>query len=558
MKIDNIYIENYKSVENVIIDNFYQNDRAFNLLIGINESGKTSILQAINTIFGAELEYSKTVYKPNNGKDISVKMTLLLDEQINKDLKKKSEEFFEAKKIQIKELPNISKIKLYFCKSKTSTEHGHYYFVNDDWYDSDELKNVKDEHDSFLWKEVIEDELPQIIYWAYNDEFLLPSTINLNDIINGTRKNKPIENIFKLADLDVHNLGDFKNPTDRKSVQRKLQTAVNKHFKSVWKSFEANVEINIEIEQTGVCTCLIEDKNNKNYFYDSSDRSDGFRQFLSFILSVSCETVTKDIENAVILLDEPELHLHPSGIEFLRDRLINISQNNVVVCATHSPFMVDKHTPESHIIVRKIKGGKTQIERQTPDTLLLTDDVMRTGFGLNYWKELLPEFIVLVEGYSDKIILNKVFQKLGRREIFVQSCKGSELPRMYRYAMLDNLKFAVIIDNDSGGESIKTNISHVAQELHVDVKNVFYLKDILNSLPEKCTMEDVLEKEDVSIFIEEYDESKTFTENVKNKSKQEQECIKTQISDSYQYNNQPKMARFIENFCKFKEGVCEG
>jgi predicted ATP-dependent endonuclease of OLD family len=40
--------------------------------------------------------------------------------------------------------------------------------------------------------------------------------------------------------------------------------------------------------------------------------------------------------NKVILLDEPETHLHPSGQKYLRNELLKISENNLVIYATHS------------------------------------------------------------------------------------------------------------------------------------------------------------------------------------------------------------------------------
>ena len=48
-----------------------------------------------------------------------------------------------------------------------------------------------------------------------------------------------------------------------------------------------------------------------------NSRSDGFKQFISFILSLSIETKKYDNNNRLILIDEPERHLHPSGIRDL-------------------------------------------------------------------------------------------------------------------------------------------------------------------------------------------------------------------------------------------------
>ena len=563
MKLEKITIHNFRSIENLTIDRFYQNkdksERAFNLLIGLNESGKSSILQAINNVYSSELKYTKTMYKPNvnNAEDniVEVKIYFEIDKATNKLLQEKSQIFAEQKGLSIKKFDDIKHIIYNFELSSTGIKNNRYY-LNSTWYTGDTtLEQIKDEHDNFLWNEVIVPNKPKIIYWDYSEEFLLPSSIDLNQIINKTLKNKPIENIFKLAKLDIYNLGDLKDASNRKTISRQLESAINKHFKAVWKSFEANVKINIDIEQTGICTCLIEDKDRESILFDTKDRSDGFRQFISFILSVSCEKATKDIENSIILLDEPDVHLHPSGIQFLRDRLIGMSKNNVIICATHSPFMIDKTTPESHVVVSK-KKGKTTIERAKSDSYILSDEVMRVGFGLNYWKELLPQYIVLVEGNTDKIILNKVLESMNIRDIFIQSCNGSEMPKMYRYSSIDNLNLTVVHDEDTGGNEIRKQIQKVAKELGIECTNLFSVKDILNSLPQKCVFEDVLEPEDITPYKADYDGTKSFAENTANMSKDDIEQLKRDISDNYTYRNQGKIKVFVENLIgKAKNGT---
>jgi predicted ATP-dependent endonuclease of OLD family len=554
MKLEKITIHNFRSIEEVVFDNFYQNkdknERAFNLLIGLNESGKSSILQSISNIYGSTLKYEKTIYKPNlnsaDNNEVEVKIYFQIDAKLNKLLKEKSKLFAEQKGLNLKEFDDIKQVVWNFELSASDSKNNRYY-LNSSWYKGEEvLESIKDEHDKFLWKEAIEPNKPKIIYWSYSDEFLLPSSIDLNQIINKTVSNKPIENIFKLAKLDINNLGDLKDASNRKTIGRKLESAVNKHFKNVWKSFEANVDINIDIESTGVCTCLIEDKDNKNTLFDTKDRSDGFRQFVSFILSVSCEEVTKEIENSIILLDEPEVHLHPSGIQFLRDRLIGMSRNNVIICATHSPFMIDKTTPESHVLVSK-KKGKTGIERIKSDSTILSDEVMRVGFGLNYWKELLPQHIVLVEGNSDKIILNKVLETIGIRDVFIQSCNGSEMPKMYRYATIDRLNLTILHDDDTSGSKIKKQIQAIAQEIGIDCDNLLSIRDVLNTLPAKSVLEDILDYEDINPYKADYDKSKGFAENTSSMSKESKEQLKKDVSNNYKYNNQAKMKSFIDN-----------
>ena len=67
----------------------------------------------------------------------------------------------------------------------------------------------------------------------------------------------------------------------------------------------------------------------------------------------------------MLLIDEPETHLHPKAqidmlIEFLK---ISSSNNNIIFYATHSNFLIDKENLSRNFAVRKVDNEKTQIEQ---------------------------------------------------------------------------------------------------------------------------------------------------------------------------------------------------
>jgi AAA15 family ATPase/GTPase len=94
----------------------------------------------------------------------------------------------------------------------------------------------------------------------------------------------------------------------------------------------------------------IEDESNH---YELSQRSDGFKRFVTFLLMVSAEAESKLLRDTVLLIDEPEVGLHPTGSRYLMDELIDISRDNYVVFSTHSIFMIDSKIIKRHLIVRK-------------------------------------------------------------------------------------------------------------------------------------------------------------------------------------------------------------
>ena len=101
---------------------------------------------------------------------------------------------------------------------------------------------------------------------------------------------------------------------------------------------------------------FIEEKDRMSEKYDFNQRSDGFKHFFSILLNLSAENKTGQLKNNIILLDEPELHLHPSGQKYLRDELLKIAENNLVIYATHSIYMVDKLNIDRHLSIKKQEG----------------------------------------------------------------------------------------------------------------------------------------------------------------------------------------------------------
>ena len=95
----------------------------------------------------------------------------------------------------------------------------------------------------------------------------------------------------------------------------------------------------------------------------TSQRSDGFKQFISFLLNISAQKETNSLSNSLILLDEPETHLHPQAQEYFLSELIKLtsSDNNICFFATHSNYMIDKRCLSRNFQVVKHDDEKTEV-----------------------------------------------------------------------------------------------------------------------------------------------------------------------------------------------------
>jgi len=245
--------------------------------------------------------------------------------------------------------------------------------------------------------QTITSSLPKCLYWRYTEASLLPGRIDLATFKATPNTCLPLKHMFALA--DVADIGRAISDAEKKTngvrnLLIRVSERTTQHLRSVWKEYKG---IRITLLQNGPnIEASIEDKYN---IFDLARRSDGFKRFVTFLLSVSARSRTNDLTNTLYLHDEPDLGLHPSGARYLRDELIQISGTNYVVFSTHSPFMVDRDLIGRHLIVEK-KHEVTTVEEVT-ESNIADEEVIYNALGTSIFDNLKPNNIVF-EGWRDK------------------------------------------------------------------------------------------------------------------------------------------------------------
>ncbi|MBM3475417.1 MAG: DUF2813 domain-containing protein [Armatimonadetes bacterium] len=103
----------------------------------------------------------------------------------------------------------------------------------------------------------------------------------------------------------------------------------------------------------------------RDKLFGPHDLSDGTLRFMALTtLLLQPEERLPDL----ILIDEPELGLHPSAIALLGGMLRSVAALTEVIVATQSVRLVDEFDPED-IVVTERRGGATTFERLKPDAL---------------------------------------------------------------------------------------------------------------------------------------------------------------------------------------------
>jgi predicted ATPase len=99
-------------------------------------------------------------------------------------------------------------------------------------------------------------------------------------------------------------------------------------------------------------------KNSDKYFGVSS-LSDGT---LRFIVLATLFLQPEEFRPSVILVDEPELGLHPHAITMLASLVRQVSANTQVILSTQSSLLLDHFHPEEVLVAERVNES-TQFTR---------------------------------------------------------------------------------------------------------------------------------------------------------------------------------------------------
>ena len=246
--------------------------------------------------------------------------------------------------------------------------------------------------------ELVNKNIPSVIFWEYNDKNLLPPKVNLASFCKDPNICNPLKAMFDLQGITNINEqiqdAQSKNRNSLKNLLKRVAKTTTKHFQSVWPDYK-NVEFTLEPDGENIIIAIKDTYND----YNLADRSDGFKRFVTFLLLISAKNKSNSLINSIIIVDEPEISLHIKGQKYLRNELINISKNNRVFYSTHSIFMIDKNNIDRHYIVKKEKEI-TNI-KQVDKSNYMDEEVILNALGYSIF-ETLKEFNIVFEGWTDK------------------------------------------------------------------------------------------------------------------------------------------------------------
>ena len=513
MRLIRVDIINFRS----ILQQSISIDRNFQLLVGINESGKTNIIRAFSFLNSAvhptdddirEIGYEEKevttslvrfVCRLNNEQISAVEESIsedllggsLTTPICQKDGRKYSLSDLCRLKNEVLYNVNILKKKKFFSHWKMFSDMtilpgwkavvadtaetvqikedtvtlSDYRIVHTDDVPQLPEGTITDMDADFLNKliashtlEVADDNLPPCIIWHYNDENLLPAKVNLPQFIAKPSTCIPLLNMFRLAGYrdTTKTLQEASKRTHGiKNVLKKVGINTTDHMRKVWPEWKKQRVVlneNGEFVDAG-----IEDEFN---LYSLNKRSDGFKRFFTFLLMISVQSKTSHLCNNVIVIDEPDLGLHPSGVHYLREELCKIGDTNIVLASTHSIFMIDKEIIDRHLIVTKAKEITSATRASVSN--ITDEEVIYKALGFSLWSMLKPMNIIF-EGWRDKKLF-EVFIRSREGHKLISKEESTKLGFLYALGAKDIARVASVCDSFSRRYTIISDSDQAAKQ----------------------------------------------------------------------------------------------
>lgn len=198
------------------------------------------------------------------------------------------------------------------------------------------------------------------------------------------------------------------------------------------------------------------------------DRSKGFQWFFSFDMRFMYET-DGQFKNAIILLDEPGLHLHAAAQRDLLDRMRAYARENQLIYTTHLPFMIDFKRLDNIYVAEEISKEGSKVHKNWATADKDARFTLQAALGLSWSQSLfVGQFNLVVEGVDDfwfLTTLSTMFEEAGQsgidgRLVITPAGGASKVAYVGTILKGQELNVAVLLDSDAAGKLAFEQLVH--------------------------------------------------------------------------------------------------
>lgn len=533
MKYIGFEIENYRAIEKPLRIDFSK--KSLIPLVGINECGKTTILQAIycfdsvndKEYRGRHLSDTKNLYKTSDDfapiitADLEMKFGELnryykeyisgLDED---DAESDDEEEQQLAKKFPDDIPLDKKTYKGYIRVSRNLGTKNYKIA-----DLAGSRLFNNEFHNGLSRYLISN-LPYILY---NDDFMdRPETFI--KIPNERPRDLSgwlaiYEKLFEATDSG-YSLFSIVNETDsrrRDAILSDVMSKINKTLSKAWKTFllsnhgSLNVKLDIipnvdtkdnETSSYVLDIKIVEKIDTRDRLFHVIDRSKGFLWFFNFVMKLEFNPkIAGESKNTIYLLDEPGSYLHYTAQEKLCKKLVEISnEHGIVIYCTHSHTLLNPQLiPLNNIYI--VEKGKSKKITATPLPQVKTKIENNNAYqpihealqvsALNF--ENSKNKVLAVEGIYDRYSI-ELFCEVNDISI-LPGTSADSIKKNIQHLNAFNKQYVAIWDNDEEGREHYKKALKFFGEVEGEKFDILPTKNAKNR-----RMEGMFEREDIDLI----------------------------------------------------------
>lgn len=222
----------------------------------------------------------------------------------------------------------------------------------------------------------------------------------------------------------------------------------DRHERPVFESKVSNLSLG-EISEVNV---VLREKNNvlrlqergRTRATSDTEISSGHRQGLIL------QHLLHRRKGSIVLIDEPELHLHAEAQKKLLEAIRDSSETNQLIVSTHSPIFADVSDTASTFLLSKQGGGTTAVPIQPSNV-----DLIKTSMGISQTDVFGSDYLCCVEGKSEDTAIPALARSLGYETAMfpwtldMEGCGNVKYLRpLIRYLKMSGKRIFVLLDKD--------------------------------------------------------------------------------------------------------------
>ncbi|MCE3278110.1 MAG: family ATPase [Bacteroidetes bacterium] len=522
MHYSKFIIQNYKGIKNITIDLEKEPKSKILTLVGLNESGKTSILEAIDLFENDTNEADSHKLIPKNHKsnfndNVTVKAILKLNAKDEKLIKLYAKTINFLITDTIGEI-EIERIKCFKNSVYDKAESSSTWALTIKGSVVGTSRKGTLNHKSEEWAKITDyiqnNLIPPIIYYP---DFLFdfPSKIYLEKYPDETEEQETYREV--ISDI-LDSLGGNYNikshliermKVESEDVREALDSTINlmseKVSKTVFQAWETLFEskgkeiiLKPNVEKGDPTKYYLEVRLKEGaQQFQIAERSLGFKWFFTFLLFTEFRKMrSSDNGEILFLLDEPASNLHSTAQKNLLKTFEKLADKCKLIYTTHSHHLINPDWLSGAYIIRNknldyndemsFDSRKTEVEAMQYNQFAAKYPEQQTYFqpildSIEYQPGLLEKVpdIVITEGKYDYYTLRYLHEIIigGDKIINFYPGMGADKNRdVIALYLAWNRKFKVLLDGDDHGIRAK---ERYLEEFGVLLKDkIFTLKDI--------------------------------------------------------------------------------